>query len=176
MFGQLANSMYTSLYRQTDMDHMSMLPVATSINSSTYLISEANHIINDFNSVSYNPSCYQTEGLPHYETITNDNSLVAPKLNIIQANSTKSTFEDLNTPAASSKTSQPKFFGPTIAEPPLITGWFFTLCFFLLFSESLKMGHFCGYLDSVNCFNRWMVTGLLFLYVWHLVCIEHYSQ
>ncbi|KAL5273100.1 EGR1 family protein [Megaselia abdita] len=103
------------------MDNLNMLPVATSINSSTYLISEANHIINDFNSVSYNPSCYQTDALPHYETITND-SLVSPKLNISEANSTKSTFEDLNTPAASSKTSQPKFFGPTIAEPPLITG------------------------------------------------------
>lgn len=101
-----------------------MLPVATSINSSSFLISEANHIINDFHSVSYNPSCYQTEALPHYETITTNDSLAAPKLNIDEANSTKSTFEDLNTPAASTKTSQPKFFGPTIAEPPLITGGF----------------------------------------------------
>lgn len=112
-----------------------MLPVATSINSSTYLISEANHIINDFNSVSYNPiqTCYnhQPETLPHYETITNDN-LVAPKLNISDANAaaaTKSTFEDLNTPAASSKTSQPKFFGPTMSEPPLITGNYFLFIF-----------------------------------------------
>lgn len=106
------------------MDNLSMLPVATSINSSTYLISEANHIINDFNPVGYNSTCYQTETLPHYETIASD---AAPKLNISEANSAKCTFEDLNTPAASSKTNQPKFFGPTITEPPMITGWFFYL-------------------------------------------------
>lgn len=143
------------------MDNLSMLPVATSINSSTYLISEANHIINDFHSVNYNPSCYQTEALPHYETITNDNSLVAPKLNISEAHSTKCTFEDLNTPAASSKTSQPKFFGPTIAEPPLITGW--CAFFFVYFVLRRFIFHFSLINDFslyfLNCwFNNLNIT------------------